>query len=282
VDVTYTEWRSEEKLLVAGHRGSETVVGLVDAELGTFSPVWASSTITTGGRYASVAGLDDASGFALLGESYVHAPEIAVVREGEYRAVRSFDVGYSNRAQVIGSFESVSWRAPDGLPIQGWVLLPKNSGPHPLVMSLHGGPVWQSRPTCLRGSSTLTLMLLRRGYAIFYPNPRGSAGYGQEFIRHVVGDMGGKDTHDCLSGIDYLVARGIADSTRLGVMGSSYGGFMTSWLFTQDSRLAAAVPFSPTTNQVTEHLLGNIPHFVQMFLQDTYSNLGGRYFERAR
>src|SRR5690606_40373565 len=64
------------------------------------------------------------------------------------------------------------------------------------------------------------------------------------FRSHVCGDMGGADANDILSGIDHLVDSGVADPGRLGVTGGSYGGFMTAWLITQDSRFAAAVPRS--------------------------------------
>jgi dipeptidyl aminopeptidase/acylaminoacyl peptidase len=283
VDITYAEWRSENRLLLAGHRESATVIGLYDADSGTFSETWSSREITTGGRYVSVSGLNESGDCVLVGESFVRAPEIAVIRQGEYVAVRSFDLGYADRVEPIQSVESVRWPAPDGLEIQGWLLRPKGNGPHPLIMDIHGGPVWQRRPYWLgRGSLGLaTLASLRRGYAIFFPNPRGSSGRGQAFARHVVGDMGGADTHDYLSGIDDLVARGIADPTRLGVTGGSYGGYMTSWLITQDSRFAAAVSLAPVTNQVTQHLVSNIPHFVRMFLADTYINATGKYFQRS-
>src|SRR5690606_28306812 len=102
----------------------------------------------------------------------------------------------------------------------------------------HGGPVWQRRPSWLGRWGLSILMLLKRGYAVFFPNPRGSAGRGVEFARRVVGDMAGADTHDFLSGLDHLIERGIADSGRLGVTGVSYGGFMSAWLITQDSRFA--------------------------------------------
>jgi dipeptidyl aminopeptidase/acylaminoacyl peptidase len=93
--------------------------------------------------------------------------------------------------------------------------------------------------------------------------------------------MGGADTYDYLSGLDHLVEQGIADPTRLGLTGISYGGFMTSWLVTQDSRFSAAASVAPVTNHVTEHLLSNIPHFVKMFLSDSYTNLGGKYYQRS-
>jgi dipeptidyl aminopeptidase/acylaminoacyl peptidase len=153
-------------------------------------------------------------------------------------------------------------------------------GPHPLVMQVHGGPVWHWRPMWL-GSRWSILMLLKHGYAVFFPNPRGSSARGQEFARRVLGDVGGADTYDHLSGLDYLVSEGIADSARIGVTGSSYGGFMTSWLITQDSRFAAAVSVAPMTNNVSLHLISNIPQYAEMFLADRYNNPCGRYFERS-
>lgn len=279
VDVTYTEWRSTQHLLVAGHRGFETVVGMRDAAAGTFTEVWASSELSAPGDYVAVSGLNETGDCALLGESFTRAPEIAVIRAGEYRTVKSFDQGYGDLAKAIEAVERISWSAPDGREIQGWLLQPKGVGPHPLVMNIHGGPVWSWRPLWLgRPRYAPFWLLVQQGYAVFLPNPRGSSGRGQDFARQVLGEMGGADTYDCLSGIDHLVAGGIADPTRLGVTGVSYGGFMASWLITQDSRFAAAVPVSPVTNQVTEHLLSNIPHFVRLFLDDTYTNPGGKYF----
>ena len=93
--------------------------------------------------------------------------------------------------------------------------------------------------------------------------------------------MGGADAQDLLCGIDHLVRRGIADPKRLGVTGVSYGGFMSAWLVTQDPRFKAAVLVSPVTNQVTEHLISNIPHFTTLFLADRFDNPGGKYFERS-
>jgi dipeptidyl aminopeptidase/acylaminoacyl peptidase len=282
VDITCTEWRSDHTLLLAGHRGLETVVGLYDAKTRGFTQTWASKELTTGGRYASVSGTNDRGDCVLVGESFTRAPEVAVIREGIYRTVKSFDLGYSEEAASIGSISAVSWQAPDGLAIQGWLLQPTQGAPHPLVMNIHGGPVWHWRPTWLgRPRTAPLLMLIQCGYAVFLPNPRGSSGRGEEFVRKVKGDINGADAHDLLSGLDSLVERGIADADRIGATGISYGGGMTSWLITQDSRFAAAVSISPHNNLVSTHLISNIPHFIAAFLDDHYSNPGGKYFERS-
>jgi dipeptidyl aminopeptidase/acylaminoacyl peptidase len=281
IDITYTEWRSDQTLLLAGHRGFETVVGLYDTASDTFTEVWRDCDTSTGGRYIAVSGVNEKGDCVLVGESFVKAPEIAEIRNGDYRAVKSFDQGYGHYAQAIRAVDRLTWSAADGLQIQGWLLRPEGRGPYPLVMYVHGGPVWHWRPFWLGRGAPSILMLLKRGYAVFFPNPRGGAGRGQSFTRQVVGDMGGADAFDCLSGVDYLVTNGIADPKRLGLTGASYGGFMTSWLITQDTRFAAAVAVAPITNQVTLHLISNIPDFVSIFLADHYTNPGGRYFQRS-
>jgi dipeptidyl aminopeptidase/acylaminoacyl peptidase len=282
VDVTYMEWRSDRQLLIAGHRGFETVIGLCDGASGTFTEVWRSAEFSSSGFYVKVSGVGERGDFVMLGESFARAPEVAHIRGGEYKTIRSFDVGFSDHAAALGSFEAVTWTAPDGLEIRGWLLKPSaGRAPHPLVLNIHGGPVWQFHPVWLGRAGAPLLALLKHGYAILQPNPRGSTGRGQEFARRVFGDMGGGETHDHLSGIDHLVKKGIADPKRLGVTGGSHGGYMSSWLITQDQRFAAAVPVAPVTNYVSEHLISNIPHFCSLFLADKYNNPAGKYFTRS-
>jgi dipeptidyl aminopeptidase/acylaminoacyl peptidase len=78
------------------------------------------------------------------------------------------------------------------------------------------------------------------GYAVLFPMPRGGSGYGEAGHRMIVNDWGGPDFKDIMAGVDHLIARGVADPDRLGVMGASYGGFMTNWIVTQTSRFKAA------------------------------------------
>lgn len=281
VDISYAEWRTDQKLLLAGHREFETVIALYDLASDAFTEVFTSDEISAGSPFAKASGLGDSGGCVIVAEGFTRPPEIAVIRQGKYQCIKSFDVGCAGHAQAARSVKRVRWQAPDGLEIQGWLLEPKGKGPYPLVMSVHGGPIWHSQPFWIGRGSALALIQLERGYAVFLPNPRGSTGRGQDFASRVLGDMGGADTHDYLSGLDYLVEQGIADPERLGVIGGSYGGFMTSWLVTQDSRFAAAVSISPVTNFVTLHLLSNEPDFDSLFLADTYTNPNGKYFQRS-
>jgi dipeptidyl aminopeptidase/acylaminoacyl peptidase len=113
------------------------------------------------------------------------------------------------------------------------------------------------------------------------PNPRGSAGRGQDFAGRVVGDMGGADARDVLAGIDALVERGIADPARIGVTGGSYGGFMSCWLPTLDDRFAASVAVSPVTDWYSQHFNSNIGRWDAEFLGAQPTDAGGPYRDRS-
>src|SRR5205807_894223 len=92
----------------------------------------------------------------------------------------------------LGRFEAVQWAAPDGRWIEGWLALPPGDGPFPLIVEVHGGPVWAWRNIWI-GRVRLVSTALSKGYAMFLPNPRGSNGWGQQFVELVYGDLGGDD-----------------------------------------------------------------------------------------
>ena len=279
VDVTHITWRDDDRLQFVGIRGQHTVAGTFDATTGEARERW-SSPENIGSVYPEAQPLG-AEGFAVVLQSYQRAPEIALIEEGSVRTVASLKhEGSEYLVRMSGRLEQVSWTAPDGLEIEGWVAVPEGPGPHPLVTSIHGGPIAATlQKFMMRGVSTP--LLVSRGYAVFFPNPRGSTGRGQAFAEMVYGDMGGGDAADDLAGIDALIERGIADPDRLGVMGGSYGGFMSAWLVTQTDRLAASVAFSPVTDWYSQHLTSNIGHWDRLILHDDLANPGGQYFLRS-
>ncbi|MHB8572075.1 MAG: S9 family peptidase [Candidatus Dormibacteria bacterium] len=152
----------------------------------------------------------------------------------------------------------VSFRAEDGLDLEGWILAhdpgAANGSRHPLVMEVHGGPHGAYGHTFFLEFQ----ILAGRGLNVFYMNPRGSAGYGEAFSRACVKDWGGADFRDLMTGLDQVLTEGRFDPARLGVGGGSYGGFMTNWIIGQTDRFAAAITMRSLSNLISEHGNGDI------------------------
>jgi dipeptidyl aminopeptidase/acylaminoacyl peptidase len=279
VDVTWLQWMDDGRLAYAGPRNLETAIGWVEPSIGGLTEVWASEDHTFGEWYPRAASAGEA--FFVIGESYSIAPEVARIDAGGYHPIASFaPVCLAEAGFKKGEVQSVTWQATDGWQIQGRLVTPATAGPHPLVMDIHGGPIWCHRNRWL-GRQRGAELFAQAGFAVFYPNPRGSSGRGQAFAGAVRGDMGGADTGDYLAGLDALVDRGIADPDRLAVTGISYGGFMSAWLITQDTRFAAAVVISPVTNWYSQHRTSQIPYFDELFLEPGASTPGGLFFDRS-
>jgi dipeptidyl aminopeptidase/acylaminoacyl peptidase len=276
VDVSDLAWIDPARLQVAGLRGMESVVGEVDAARASFTERW-SSTEGCGVWFPSARPAGD--GFVTVLESLAHPPAVTFVRDGSARTVATFEhEGTRFLAGSIGRAERVTWAAPDGLEIEGILVVPDGPGPHALVVNVHGGPVWAYADRWPRHS---VHPLAARGYAVLMPNPRGSAGRGRDFAGMVVGDMGGDDARDVLAGIDALVERGVADPARIGVTGGSYGGFLSCWLPTIDDRFAASVAMSPVSDWYSQHFGSNIGRWDADFLGADPTDAGGAYRDRS-
>jgi dipeptidyl aminopeptidase/acylaminoacyl peptidase len=121
--------------------------------------------------------------------------------------------------------ELMQWRSRDGLEIEGLLFTPREPrrGQHPLVVSIHGGPVGQSFANWMPSAQ----YLVQRGYLVLVPNYRGSKGYGRDFMEKLYGDWGGGDLDDNVTGVEAVVARGLVDPTRVVATGGSAGGYST-------------------------------------------------------
>ena len=131
----------------------------------------------------------------------------------------------------------LSATAPDGYPVHGFLAVPPGAGPHPTLLMIHGGPFTQYGWSLFDEAQVYA----GAGYAVVYGNPRGSSGYGEEHGRFIVGDVGARSAADLLALLDAALARPELDATRVGVLGGSHGGFMTSWLVGNTDRFRAAV-----------------------------------------
>jgi dipeptidyl aminopeptidase/acylaminoacyl peptidase len=276
-DITWIGWRTGGDLAYAGLRRGDTVLGEIDPTTGDRTESWSTSDGVGGWEpYAAAFGLD---GFTFVRQGFDRPLEVAVVEGGADRTVASFrHEGHDHSRSLIGRAERMSWTAPDGLEIDGYLVAPAGDGPHPLILNVHGGPVWSYAEWFPRAG---TAWLVSRGYAVLMPNPRGSTGRGRPFLEHVIGDMGGADAHDDLAGVDALVARGVADPDRVGVTGGSYGGFMSCWLPVIDERFKASVAISPVSDYYSQHWNSNIGAWDSWFLGGKPEDGADHYRERS-
>ncbi len=136
----------------------------------------------------------------------------------------------------------------DGMTVEGWVMKPVGFQPgvkYPAVLEIHGGPHVAYGYTFMHEFH----LLCAAGYAVFFTNPPGSQGYGQEFLIQTHNDWGGKDYRGIMAAVDYVSKFDYIDPERLALTGGSYGGFMTNWIIGQDQRFKAAVTQRSTSNR---------------------------------
>lgn len=152
---------------------------------------------------------------------------------------------------ALASGEVVKWKSADGLEVEGVLMLPadRREGPMPLLLHIHGGPagVFSNR------FSASYHVWAGLGYAQLLPNVRGSSGYTDDLLRGNMGDIGGGDFQDLMTGVDYVVARGVADPDSLAVRGWSYGGILGGWTVTQTDRFKAASLGAMVTDWTSEY-----------------------------
>ena len=140
----------------------------------------------------------------------------------------------------VGTREVVSWKSSDGATIEGVLVKPANfdsTKKYPLLVKIHGGPTGVDVPRLLSETRTYPVDIwVARGALVLLPNYRGSAGYGEKFRQLNINNLGVGDAWDVLSGVDYLIGRGFVDSTRMGSMGWSQGGYISAFLTTTTPR----------------------------------------------
>ncbi len=163
----------------------------------------------------------------------------------------------------LGQTEVVTWKSTDGFEVEGVLLKPVGFDParrYPLLVVAHGGPAGAFVNNYRVGGLEGGQLWAGRGWAVLYPNPRGSTNYGERFLRANVNDWGGGDYRDIMTGVDAMIARGIADSERMAHIGWSYGGYMTAWVISQTGRFKAAMVGAGLTNMASMYGTNDIPN----------------------
>ena len=248
---------------------------LFTAEEGAFASVYALDVAT--GKQSRVVDKLLMRGFTLSHDTRTaafametpNAPADVYVSDLSFAAPRKLtDVNPQLRNLALGQTEVVKWKSTDGTPVEGVLLKPVGyvqGQRYPLLVEAHGGPTGATSAGFKANWGSPGQVWAGAGWAVLYPNPRGSTGYGEKFTRANIMDWGGGDYRDIMTGVDALVQRGLADSTRLAFEGWSYGGYMTAWTVSQTSRFKAARMGAGLSDLQSMYGTTDIPGYIGTF-----------------
>ncbi len=243
------QWRDEEKFLTLSNEDGRFSIYLFKggkkkelwAKYGSVHRPW-SPTFSASGDIAVVSF-----------ENWSQPNELLLIdlKNGKEKGITSIN-SYLEGCRRYPS-QKISWKSTDGLEITG-IFRSAGKG-SPLMVIVHGGPTGSSADSFI-GQSTL---FLSQGYSVFLPNYRGSVGRGRKFAELNLGDMGGMDLKDILTGVDFLVNNMGVDRKRIFITGGSYGGFMSAWAITQTDLFKGAISLFGISDWVSFHGVSNLP-----------------------
>jgi dipeptidyl aminopeptidase/acylaminoacyl peptidase len=265
-------WSADSKRLYLNEpKGTGTQVYVLDIAANRIDEIK-----TTTAVYSGVALNRNGTMFGFVRQTSDTPADVFVASVSDFNPVQISWANAGMKMPALGRTEVIRWNSKDGKEIEGLLTYPVGyqSGQRvPLILNVHGGPAGVFAQTFIGGRGVYPLATFAsRGYAILRPNPRGSSGYGTEFRRANLKDWGGGDYQDLMTGVDKVIEMGVADPDRLGVMGWSYGGYMTSWIVTQTQRFKAASAGAPVTNLMSFNGTADIPSFIPDYF-------GGQHWE---
>jgi dipeptidyl aminopeptidase/acylaminoacyl peptidase len=209
-------------------------------------------------------------GFTLQNPSQL--PEGYISALNNFSPVKVTGINAEHANKPLPKTEVVKWKGADGKEIEGLLTYPIGYQPGqkvPFILNVHGGPAGVFAQTCVAGNQgTYPIAAFSEaGYAILRPNPRGSSGYGTEFRMANRADWGGKDFLDLMAGVDHVIKMGVADENKMGVMGWSYGGFMSSWIVGHTNRFKVASIGAPVVDLSHQNLTDDIEGFLPSYFK---------------
>jgi len=208
---------------------------------------------------------------ALSGRNYANLNEIYLWRLNQpLKKITNNSVQIANWNTPVN--EVISWKSTDGAVIEGVLLKPKNydaKKKYPLLIVIHGGPTGIDLPDPASGYVYPLMQWVEKGALVLRVNYRGSAGYGEKFRSLNVRNLGVGDMWDVMSGIDYLNKKGMIDTTKMGSMGWSQGGYISAFLTTNTNMFKAISVGAGISNWVTYYVNTDITPFTRQYLQAT-------------
>lgn len=261
-------------LVASALQGAEMAVVAIDPAAAPSRPavktLFSRAVTASGSRDGRIVFSADGGAAVSVFETYEQAPWIAAGRLSELVRITRENEGFAPQVAA----RSIAW-TNEGFRSQGWLVGPRNAQAgrkHPMVVIVHGGPASAATPRYVgEGESANPLLreLVGRGYYVFQPNPRGSYGQGLAFTAANRRDFGGGDWRDILAGVDAAIAQAPIDGKRLGLMGHSYGGFMTMWGVTHSTRFRAAVAGAGIANWISYYGQNGIDQWMVPFFGAT-------------
>ncbi|MBL8862893.1 MAG: S9 family peptidase [Planctomycetes bacterium] len=213
--------------------------------------------------FGSVSLSKDGQVAAFVGHTPKHPPELWTMRHGDAAPTRRTITNPALEELSFARQEVVRWKARDGLLLEGVLVRPANEEPgrrYPLILSVHGGPEAHDSNGWVTNYSRPGQIAAARGFAVLYPNYRGSTGRGVAFQKSSQADPAGREFDDLVDAVDHLVSIGLVDRAKVGVTGGSYGGYATAWCSTKlTERFAAGVMFVGIADKFSKFGTTDIP-----------------------
>lgn len=268
--VEWLTWRDDDTILFNAVEGTRTAINTINVRSGTIERIIGHGMETS--RAISVA--NDGNRFASAVNSRIHPNELYTgsLRAGTWERRSNHNEWLLERR--MARQETIEWRGPGGMTIEGVLVYPLDyieGQRYPLAILPHGGPEgisvdgWNTRP--LYPSHVLA----REGYVVLKPNYRGSGGRGPAFSKANHQDLGGREFEDVIRGIDYLANIGLVDPNRVGISGTSYGGYFSAWATTRHpDRFRAGITFAGLSNWISFMGTTDIIHEMSLVHWDLY------------
>lgn len=275
-DVGAIAWKDADTVLFVASHGCETALERVDVGGGRGDELV--QIVAPGAAVMRSLSLsDDGLQAALVASTPAHPPELYTMDHGDAAPARVSDVNPWLADLRLAQQEVITWKARDGLELEGVLVRPLDEvrgQRYPLILVVHGGPEAHEQNGWQTYYSKPGQVGAAEGFAVFYPNYRGSTGRGIEFAKLSQGDPAGKEFDDLVDAVDHLIEIGLVDGDKVGVTGGSYGGYATAWCSTAlTERFAAGVMFVGISDNLSKIGTTDIPD--EMF----YVHALRRYWE---
>jgi dipeptidyl aminopeptidase/acylaminoacyl peptidase len=261
--VTAVGWENADTVVWLADEGVGATIGRVGADGSGAERVFTSTA--TIARSFSVA---RTGALALVADAPEHPAEAFMLSPGARAPMRLTHTNGWLADVPLARQDVVRYKARDGLELDGVLVRPlgEQSGQrYPLIVVVHGGPEAHYANGWLTGYTMPGQAAAARGFAVFYPNYRGSTGRGVAFSKLGQGDPAGREFDDLVDGVDHLVNIGLVDAARVGITGGSYGGYASAWGATFYShRFAASVMFVGISNTISKMGTSDIPYELHM------------------